>query len=88
MGFYLAHDDTSMIERVVKSLRYTSRGEEMLVAGGLNINLAAPEGDKREEGIATTMATKGLEDMAPHFLLQQRRWCRDRQTWGMLWKGR
>ena len=58
------------------------------MAGDHNINLAAPEGDRREEDIATTIATEGIEDMAPHFLLRKCRWCWDSQTWEMLRKGR
>ena len=54
----------------------------------MHINLAAPEGDQRGKAIATTIATEGLEDMAPHFLLRQRHWCWDRRTWGMLRKVR
>ena len=88
VGCYLAPDDTSTIERVVKALRDLPKGAELLVTGDLNINLASPEGDRREEHIATTIATEGLEDMAQHFLPQERRWCRDRRTWGMLRKGR
>ena len=80
MGCYLAPDNTSSIERVIKALRERPKGAELLVAGDLNINLVAPEGDPREEDITTTIATEGLEDMAPHFLPRQRRWCRDRQT--------
>ena len=88
MGFYLAPEDASTIERVVEALRDQPKGLELLMAGGLNINLASPEGDRREEDIATTIATEGLEDMTPHFLPRQRQWCWDRRTWGMLWKGR
>ena len=88
MWCYLAPDNTSTVERVVKALRERLKGAELLVAGDLNINPAAPEGDRREEDIATTIATEGLEDMDPHFLPRQRRWCRDRRTWGMLRKGR
>ena len=58
------------------------------MAGDLNIKFAAPEGDRREEDIAATIATEVLEGMAPHFLPRWRRSCRDRRTWGMLWKGR
>ena len=58
------------------------------MTGDLKINLAAPEGDRREEDITATFATEGLEDMAPHLLPRQRRWCRDRRTWGMIRKGR
>ena len=86
-GCYLAPDDTSTIERVVKALRDRPKGAELLVAGDLNTNLAAPEGDRREEDIAATTATKVLEDMAQHFLPPERRWCRYWQTWGMLQKG-
>ena len=68
MGCYLAHDDTLTIERVVEALRERPNGAELLVAVDLNINFAAPEGDRREEDIMATLATKGLEDMVDHFL--------------------
>ena len=73
VGCYLAPDDTLAIERVVKALRERPKGAELLVAGDLNINLAAPEGDQREEDIAETLVTEVLEDMAPHFLPRWRR---------------
>ena len=88
MGCYLAPDDTSKIERVVEALRSRPRGAELLVARDLNVNLAIPEGDRRAEDIATTLATEGLEDMVKHFLPRESRWCRDRRTWGMLRNGR
>ena len=85
---YLAPDDTLTIERFVKALRERPKGAELLVTGDLNINFAAPEGDQREEDITATLATEGLEDMAPYFLPRRRHWCRDRRTWCMLRKGR
>ena len=88
VGCYLAPDDTSTIERVVEALRDRPKGAELMVAGDLNTNLAAPEGDRREEDITETSATEGLKDMAQHFLPREQRWCRDRRTWGMLWNGR
>ena len=60
----------------------------MLLAGDMNTNLADPEGDWREEDIAATMATNGLEDMSAHFLPRRRPWCRDGRTWSMQQKGR
>ena len=68
VGCYLAPDDTLTIERVVDALRERPKGAELLVTGDLNMNLVAPEGDRREEDIASTTTTEGLEDMAPHFL--------------------
>ena len=88
VGCYLAPDDTSTIERVVKALRDRPKGAELLVVGDLNTNLAAPEGDRREEDIAATIVTEGLENMAQNFLPRERWWCRDWRTWGMLRKGR
>ena len=76
------------IERVVEALQERPKGEKLLVAGDLNINFVAPEGDRRKEDITTTLATEGLQDMAAHFLPGQRRWCQDRRTWCMLQKGR
>ena len=64
MGCYLAPDDTSTIERVVKALKSRTKGAELLVVGDLNANFAAPEGDRRAEYIVETIATEGLEDMA------------------------
>ena len=77
MGYYLTPDNTSNMERVVEALWSQPRGAELLVAGDFNVNLATPEGDRRAEDIATTLATEGLEDMAKHFLPRERRWCRD-----------
>ena len=88
MGCYLAPNDTLTMEKVVEALRRRPRRAELLVAGDFNVNLATPEGYRRAEDIATTLATEGLEDMAKHFLLRESRWCRDWRTWGMLRKGR
>ena len=88
VGVYLAPEDTTMMERVVEAIRRKPRGAELLVAGDFNVDIAAPEGDRRAGDIATELATEGLEDMARHFLPREKRWCRDRRTWGMLRKGR
>ena len=88
MGCYLAPDNTSTIKRVVEALREHPKGAELLVAGDLNINFMAPEGDQREEDIAATLATEGLEDMTAHFFSRRRRWCRDRRTCCMLQQGK
>ena len=57
VGCYLAPDDTLTIERVVEAIRERPKGADLLVAGGLNINLAAPEDDQRGEAIATMIVT-------------------------------
>ena len=88
VGVYIAPEDTTTLERVVKAIRRKPQGAKLLVAGDFNVNIAAPEGDRRAEDIATELATAGLEDMARHFLPREKRWCRDRRTWGMLRKGR
>ena len=88
VGVYLAPDNTETMERVTKAIRSRPRRAELLVAGDFNEDLATPEGDRRAEDIATTLAMEGLEDMARHFLPRESRWCRYRRTWGMLRKGR
>ena len=62
VGCYLAPNNTWTIERVVKALRNQPKGAELLVASDMNTNLAAPEGDRREEDIATRIATEDRED--------------------------
>ena len=87
VGEYIAPKDTATMDRIVEAIRRNPRGVELLVAGDFNVDIAAPEGDRRAEDITTELATEGLEDMARHFLPQEKRWCRDRRTWGMLRKG-
>ena len=56
------------MERMVEAIRRKPQGAELLVAGDFNVDIVAPEGDRRAEDIATELATAGLEDMARHFL--------------------
>ena len=88
VGVYLAPEDMTTMERVGEAIRRKPWGAELLVAGDFNVNIAAAEGDQRVEDIAAELVTAGLEDMAQHFLPREKRWCRDRRTWGMLRKGR
>ena len=69
------------MKRVVFAIGKKPRGAELMVAGDFNADIAATEGNRRAENIATNIATAGLEDMAQHFLTQGRRWCRDRRSW-------
>ena len=87
VGVYLTPKETTMMEQVSKVIRSKPRGAELLVAGDFNVDLASPEGDRRAEDIATSLATEGLEDMARHFLPEESRWCWDQRTWGMIRKG-
>ena len=83
VGVYIAPEDTMTMEQGVEAIRRKPRGAALLVAGNFNVDIAAPEGDRRAEDIATSLATEGLEDMARHFLPRESRWCRDQRTWGM-----
>ena len=47
--FYLAPNNTLMIESVVAALKERPQVAELLVAGDLNVNLADPEVDRKEE---------------------------------------
>ena len=60
MGVYIAPEDTETMERVVEEIWKKPRGAELLVAGDFNADIAAPEGDRRAENIATELATAGL----------------------------
>ena len=87
VGVYIAPEDTEMMERVVEAIRKKPRGTELLVIDDFNAVIAAPEGYRQAENIATDLAMTGLEDMAWHFLPREKQWCRDRRTWGMRRKG-
>ena len=88
MGVYIAPEYTDTMERVVEAIWRKPRGAEVMVAGDFNEDIAEPEGDQQAEDIATDIATAGLEDMAWHFVPQEKRWYRDRRTWGMRRKGK
>ena len=47
--FYLAPNNTLMIESVVAALKERPQVAELLVAGDLNVNLVDPEVDRKEE---------------------------------------
>ena len=81
VGVCIAPEDTETMERVVEEIQKKPRGAELMVAGYFNADIAAPEGDRRAEDIATDIATAGLDNMERHFLPREKRWCRDRRTW-------
>ena len=60
IGYYISPDDTSTIESVIAALRECPQGSNLLVAGDLNTNREAPEGDRREEEIAANLTAAGL----------------------------
>ena len=68
VGVFIALEDTKTMERVVAAIRKKPRGAELMVAGDFNADIAALEGNRWAENIATDIATAGLEDMARHFL--------------------
>ena len=88
MGVYIEPKDTEKMERVVEAIQKEPWGAELLMASDFNADIAAPEGDRQAEEIATELATEGLEDIARHFLPREKRWCRDRRTWGVRRKGK
>ena len=47
IGYYLAPDDTLMIECFVAVLKYRRKGTAVVVAGGLNTELEDPENNRR-----------------------------------------
>ena len=75
------------METVVAVIGRKPLGAELMVAGDFNVDILAPEGNRRAENIATDLATAGVEDMAQHFMPRRIWWSRDRQTWDMRRKG-
>ena len=64
------------------------RGEELIVAGDLNVGLEGKDGRVWDEEIAEAIATSGIEDLAGHFLPRQWAWCKYWKTWVMVSQGR
>ena len=72
VGAYVAPEDKVTMETVVAAIGRKPRGAELMVAGDFNVDIMAPEGNRRAENIATDLATAGLEDMAQHFMPRRR----------------
>ena len=87
VGAYVAPEDEVTMETMVAAIGRKPRGAELMVAGDFNVDLTAPEGNRRAENIATDLATSGLEDMVQNFMPRGRQWNRDRRTWEMRRKG-
>ena len=64
------------------------RGAELIVVGGVNVDLDGIDGQGRDDEIAAAIATSGIEDPAGHFLLQQKTSCKGWWTWAMVSQGR
>ena len=64
VGAYVAPEDEVTMETVVAALGRKPRGAELMVAGDFNVDITAPERNRRAENIVTDLATAGLEDMA------------------------
>ena len=88
MGCYIAPDKNSTIDSVVAALKERTCGAKLLMAGDFNTQILEPEGDRRGEEIAATLATERIKDMSEHFLLRRSSWCLDRRTWSMIRAGR
>ena len=80
MGCYLAPDDTSSIERLVRAMEQCPRREALMEVGYMNFNIVDPEGNIREETIVEDILDVGLEDMCDHFLLLHT----TSPSWGLL----
>ena len=66
------------------AIRQRPRGAALLVAGESNADLAAPEGNVRDEDITAALSTTGLEDISRHFIPQLKPWLRYGKMWSMI----
>ena len=73
VGAYVAPKDEVTMETVVAAIGRKPPGTELVVAGDFNVDIMAPEGNRRAENIVTDLATAGVEDMAQHFMPRSRR---------------
>ena len=87
VGAYVAPEDEVTMETVIAAIGRKPPGADLMVAGDFNVDILAPEVNRRAENIATDLETAGVEDMAQHFMPQRRQWSWDRRTWDMRQKG-
>ena len=70
VGCYITPEYALTIEAVYGSIFQWHRGAELLAVITLNANLAAPQGDMRNEEITSDLTAMGLEDMISYFIPQ------------------
>ena len=84
MGCYLAPDDASSIQSLVRAMEHCPCGATFMVVVYLNFKIMDPEGNRMDKAIAEDLLDVGLEDMCGHFLLIHTTWSQDGQTWSMV----
>ena len=72
VGCYLALGDGATIQEVEAEVAEPPRGTDLIVAGDSKVDLERTSRCGRDEDIAATAATEGIEDISAHFLLQHR----------------
>ena len=84
VGCYLSHDNAATTNRIVMAIGHNPCGAEILVAGYINTNPTATEGNICGADIVVSIVTAGLEYMSTHFLSHYKTWERDGRMWYML----
>ena len=82
-GCYLAPHRSSTLEHVAEAIFQSPHGMDILFTREFNVDMAEPDGQERNATIAAETATKGLEDMAAHFLPCRQHCTRDGRTWSI-----
>ena len=83
MGCCISPRDASPIEGVAVSIRDQPYGDDLLVVGNLNSNIAEPEGTPWGGAIVDELAAAELKDMVLHFLPRCKPWLQDMCMWHM-----
>ena len=68
VGYYIFLDYASTIESVVEAIIQRPQGAALLAADNFNADLTKTEGNARDEEIALSLSTAGLEDTGYHLL--------------------
>ena len=88
MGCYLAPGNRTTIQYMEAEMAQKPRGMELIIAGGLNVDLGKEVGWVRDKEITVAVATPGLDDIAGRFFLRQRTSCQDQRTCAKVRQGR
>ena len=63
-------------------------GDELIVIGNVNTDIADPEGNTRNKEISVSLVDAVLENMSSNSPLRRIPWSQDSLNWRMIWKGR
>ena len=68
VGCFVALSNTNTIKKITRAIKQCPNGADMLVVEDMNIEIDDPKVNERDDTIAASQATSGMEDISEKLL--------------------